>query len=248
MRAIEADIRKSKDEINALFALGGNEAKIRELKTRIKTFQSKYDEISNVTGIAKEKRRLTVKKPQNVLASGVNGGKVDIEIDELTPCLKRTKDGKIVNTSVIQVNPSKKDFSDWEFDWSLPKETGHSVYAIKADGDERIQGLVAMKSDKRNLAYHIDIVEAAPFNNPHNKLFVKKEYDGVGGHLFAEAVRKSYEEGFGGAVYFTAKSDLIEHYEKELGAFVTNRKLRMMFIDENAAKKLYERYYGGKFE
>ena len=49
MRAIEADIRKSKDEINALSALGGNEAKIKELKSRIKTFQSKYDEISDVT-------------------------------------------------------------------------------------------------------------------------------------------------------------------------------------------------------
>ncbi len=105
-----------------------------------------------------------------------------------------------------------------------------------------------MKSDERNLAYHIDIAEAAPFNNPHHKSYVKKEYDGVGGHLFAEAVRKSYEDGFGGAVYFTAKSDLIEHYQKELGAILTNPRLRLMFIDETAAMKLYERYYGGKIK
>lgn len=72
MRGLEADIRKSKDEINSLSALGGNEAKIKELKNRIKTFQNKYDEISNVTGIAKDKRRLSVQKPQNVLTSGKN--------------------------------------------------------------------------------------------------------------------------------------------------------------------------------
>lgn len=59
MRAIESDIRKSKDEINALSALGGNEAKIKDLKSRIKTFQGKYDEISDITGIAKEKRRMS---------------------------------------------------------------------------------------------------------------------------------------------------------------------------------------------
>ncbi len=74
MRANEADIRKSKDEINALSALGGNEAKIKELKNRIKTFQGKYDEISDITGIAKEKRRLTVQKPQNVLTNNTDGG------------------------------------------------------------------------------------------------------------------------------------------------------------------------------
>ena len=74
MRAIETDIRKSKDEINALSALGGNEAKIKELKSRIKTFQSKYDEIFDVTGIAKEKRRLTAQKPQNVLTSNTSRG------------------------------------------------------------------------------------------------------------------------------------------------------------------------------
>jgi len=30
--------------------------RIKELQNRIKTFQAKYDEISDVTGIAKEKR------------------------------------------------------------------------------------------------------------------------------------------------------------------------------------------------
>jgi hypothetical protein len=171
---------------------------------------------------------------------------IELKIDELTPCLRRLRDNKIVDTEVFAIKPQKDDFLDWEFDWTIPAKSGHSVYAIKAKGDERIQGLVALKSDARNIAFHVDIVEAAPFNNPHNKNYVKKEYSGVGGHLFAEAVRQSYEAGFGGAVYFTAKSDLIEHYQKELGAVLTNPRLRLMFIDEVAAKKLYERYYGGE--
>ena len=42
-------------------------------KNRIKTFKGKYDEISGVTGIAKEKRRLTVQKPQNILTNDAGG-------------------------------------------------------------------------------------------------------------------------------------------------------------------------------
>lgn len=61
MRAIETDIRRSKDEINALKALGGNDARIRQLQDRIKVFKAKYDQISDATGIdgdAEWKRRM----------------------------------------------------------------------------------------------------------------------------------------------------------------------------------------------
>ncbi len=169
-----------------------------------------------------------------------------IEIDELTPCLRRLSDNKIVSTSVFDVSPTKKEFKDWEFDWTIPKKNGFVIRGIKADGDDRFQGLVALKPDKRSSAVQIDIVEAAPFNNPHNKLFIEKEYSGIGGHLFAEAVRESFNQGFNGYVYFVAKSDLIEHYEKELGAVLVNPRLRIMAIEEGSAKKLYERYYQEK--
>ena len=101
MRAIETDIRKSKDEINALQALGGNEAKIKELKNRIKTFQNKYDEISDITGIAKEKRRLTVQKPQNVLTSNTGGG--IIKENNKKPITKIT-DNAISKVSKVSVD------------------------------------------------------------------------------------------------------------------------------------------------
>lgn len=183
------------------------------------------------------------KKP--LVNSGVSGI-INMEIDELTPCLRRLRDNQIVDTGVFKISPTKEEFTDWEFDWTVPEKNGYSVYEIKAEGDYRTQGMVALKKDKSNYAIHVDIVEAAPFNSPHNKNFVKKEYSGVGGHLFAEAVKQSYEAGFDGAVFFTAKTDLIEYYQKELGAVLVNPRQRTMFIDEEAAKKLYERYYGGK--
>lgn len=194
---------------------------------------ARYYQILNVSNVDK----YIEKYPKN--------GIINIEIDELTPCLRRMSDGKIVQTKFVEIKPTKKDFKDWEFDWTIPIKDGYSVYGLMAEGDKRIQGLIAMKPNARNYAYQIDIVEAAPFNNPHNPKFKKKEYNGVGGHLFAEAVRKSLEEGFGGAVFFTAKSDLIDYYIKELGAELTNPRLRLMFIDEDAAIKLYNRYYGG---
>lgn len=117
-------------------------------------------------------------------------------------------DGQIVNTSVVEVIPTKHDFKEWEFDWTIPRKNGYTIRGIKADGDSRIQGLIALKPDSNNYAVKIDIVEAAPFNNPHNPAFSSKEYSGVGGHLFAKAVRESFKQGFGGYVYYSATVNL----------------------------------------
>lgn len=110
MRAIETDIRKSKDEINALSALGGNEAKIKELKSRIKTFQSKYDEISDVTGIAKEKRRLTVQKPQNVLTNRVNGVIIKEDIQKTITQITDNAISKVPNVSIDGFSDEQNTF------------------------------------------------------------------------------------------------------------------------------------------
>lgn len=64
--------------------------------------------------------------------------------------------------------------------------------------------------------------------------------------LFAEAVKQSFEHGFDGVVYFKAKTDLIEHYQNELGAVLINPRERIMAIDERSAKNLYDRYNKGK--
>lgn len=62
MRACETEIRRCKDEINALKALGNSEAEIKALRQRIKTVRAKYNEIAEVTGISQEPKRMSVPK------------------------------------------------------------------------------------------------------------------------------------------------------------------------------------------
>lgn len=69
MRALETEIRKSKDEINALQAFGNSVPQIQDLQERIKAFHAKYDRIAEVTGIDKEPKRMAVQKP--IIESGV---------------------------------------------------------------------------------------------------------------------------------------------------------------------------------
>ena len=62
LRACETEIRRCKDEINALKAFGNSEAEIKELRKRIKTVRAKYNEIAEITGISQEPKRLSVPK------------------------------------------------------------------------------------------------------------------------------------------------------------------------------------------
>ena len=62
MRACETEIRKCKDEINALKAFGNSETEIKALRQRIKTVRDKYNEISEVTGVSAEPKRLSAAK------------------------------------------------------------------------------------------------------------------------------------------------------------------------------------------
>lgn len=60
MRACETEIRKCKDEINALKAFGNSDQQIKELRKRIKTVRAKYNEIADVTGLYPETKRMSV--------------------------------------------------------------------------------------------------------------------------------------------------------------------------------------------
>ena len=60
MRACETEIRRCKDEINALKAFGNSDQQIKELRKRIKTVRAKYNEIADITGISQEPKRMSV--------------------------------------------------------------------------------------------------------------------------------------------------------------------------------------------
>ena len=181
------------------------------------------------------------------LTGGRNGGTMEAEVDEMTPCLRKNATGEPVETTIRKVSPTRAMCRGWEFDWTRPERDGYEVYALRARGERAVQGMIAMRDDPENSAVKIDIVEAAPQNNPHNPLNVygTKAYDGVGGHLFAEACRQSFEKGYGGFVHFTAKTNLIGYYQAAFGAVLINPRLRVMAIDAEAAAALVRRYYGG---
>ena len=170
-------------------------------------------------------------------------GGVNVMVDELTPCLRRISDGMIVQTKVAQVHPRPGEYSGWEFDWSTIEPEGYEVKALYADGDDRVQGLVALRCDRSIRGVFVRLVESAPHNSSHNTSSQgPKEYAGVGGHLFAEAVRESIESGYNGFVAMDAKTSLIDYYRDKLGAKVLFGQ--RMFIDEGPARRLYEKYYG----
>lgn len=101
----------------------------------------------------------------------------------------------------------------WKFDWSVPHQNGDEVYELLLENDDEVQGMIALKHIREQYYTHVDIVEAAPDNVGRNG-----KYKGVGAHLFAIACKLSWDAGNEGYVQFTAKTDLVEHYMKELGA------------------------------
>jgi hypothetical protein len=68
-----------------------------------------------------------------------------------------------------------------------------------------------------------------------------KVYAGVPGNLVAFACRLSFQRGHEGNVSFVSKSQLIEHYERTLGA--SHFGGRIMIIETRAALKLIATYF-----
>lgn len=83
---------------------------------------------------------------------------------------------------------------------------------------------------------YLRLNESAPFNLGRNKVYL-----GVPGNLVAFICRISFHRGFEGYVSFTAKTQLIEHYEKTLGAI--NVGGHLMVINTDAALRLIDKYF-----
>jgi hypothetical protein len=82
----------------------------------------------------------------------------------------------------------------------------------------------------------MNLLESSPFNIGKNKL-----YEGVAGNLVAFACKVSFQKGSDGYVAFNAKTNLIKHYEENLGAY--HFKGQRMIIETEAATKLVKKYF-----
>ena len=181
---------------------------------------------------------MTYKEWYNIYIKPYKG--IDVEIDELTPCLRDAKTGEILETEYGLVKYTDvKDLhkKGWNFNWGKEFNASSAVYALKLKNDTAFQGLVSCTPDTNAGAMFLGLIESAPHNKGKNK-----KYNGVGGHLAAIIALKSFESNFDGYVYFEAKSKLFEHYEKTLGARRIGSSQRMM-IETPSAKKLIEKYF-----
>jgi hypothetical protein len=97
-----------------------------------------------------------------------------------------------------------------------------------------IQGLLSIQKESDHI--YMKMLENAPFNTGKNKL-----YEGVAGNLVAYACKLSFQYGFGGFVAFTAKTKLIEHYEKTLKAIHIGG--HRMIIPTEPSRILVQKYF-----
>ena len=164
---------------------------------------------------------------------------IEILIDKLTPCLCKKTTGELFQT-VFSVAKAEElnglQDAGWNFDWHFVSlNSVYNVYKLILKDDNKIQGLIAAEVKKN--AVYIALAESAP-----NNLGDTKEYEGVGGHLFAIAIKLALALGFGGYIYMDAKNmDLVEHYQKVLGAervYSRVHEYRMEIAEENAHKVL----------
>lgn len=164
----------------------------------------------------------------------------DFLIDRLTNSILNVISGDSFQTEVIRLTKIDIKYittdKGWNFDWKLEfVDLKKEVYKLTIVNNSNIvQGLLSLTNEEDHV--FINLIESAPFNIGKNKI-----YEGVPGNLVAYACKLSFQKGFEGYVAFTAKSKLIEHYEKTLGAI--HFKNRRMIIETHSAKALVEKYF-----
>jgi hypothetical protein len=143
---------------------------------------------------------------------------LDFIIDRLTNSIQNTISGDSFQTEISLFTKADAKIitkkNGWQFNWKTElADNSREVYKLTiVNNPGIIQGLISLTINPDHIL--MTLVESAPFNIGKNKL-----YEGVAGNLVAYACKLSFQYGFDGFVSFTAKTKLIEHYEKTLGAY-----------------------------
>jgi hypothetical protein len=173
-----------------------------------------------------------VKKSKNI--------NLDFIVDKLTNSILNTISGDSFDTEVLRLtNADLKQTTKkngWNFNWSAElKDNKKEVFKLTIPHNSNvIQGLLILTLEPDHVYMHL--LENAPFNIGQNKL-----YEGVAGNLVAHACKVSFQQGFDGFVAFTAKTKLIEHYQKTLGAYTLGG--HRMIIPTQSAQILIDKYF-----
>lgn len=179
--------------------------------------------------------------------------RLDLEIDEFTPCLRHTETGEILNTSIsIATHEDFEHVQTWRLreDWKkyLNDPEHFSVYKITLEGDTGIQGLVCFEKDHQEEQLdeneifrwiELSVVESAPHN-----VGQQKRYAGVAAHLLAIVCKNSFDSNCSGFVSFFAKNEkLFAHYQVALGANPVDDLDFRLLISSERAKELVDVYF-----
>ena len=164
----------------------------------------------------------------------------DFRIDRLTNSILNCIYGESFPTEVILL--SKNDLKQtqkkngWKFNWKHElNQPDREVYKLVTTVNPGIvHGIVSLTVKDDHVFIHV--IENAPFNQGSKKL-----YDGVAGNLVAFGCRLSFQRGNQGVVSFYAKTKLVNHYEKTLGAKLIGMQLMIIYSEE--AKILVDKYF-----
>lgn len=165
---------------------------------------------------------------------------LDFLVDDLTNSIKNRISGDSFQTEVARL--TKQDLKTvtkkvgWRFNWRTElNDNVNEVYKLTIVNNPAIvQGLISLRIESDHV--FMNLLESAPFNMGRDKL-----YEGIPGNLVAYACRVSFRHGYEGFISFTAKTKLIEHYEKTLGAYHFGG--HKMIIPTEAAQKLVDYYF-----
>jgi hypothetical protein len=146
--------------------------------------------------------------------------------------------GQKFDTVIEGIVPVAGQFKGWNFDWTEPVRKNYKTFAllIKDDSEKMIQGLIAINIEPKNKAVYGYLLESNPRNIGKSGLYI-----GVGAHLTSYGCKVAKDNGCE-AYYFDAKTDLIDHYAKTLGAKQIGQSQRMV-IEGEAFKHLIKQYY-----
>ena len=169
---------------------------------------------------------------------------IDIEIDKLAHSIENVITGDSFPMEILPL--SKPDLvhltqkNGWKFNWKKEYlQLDRDVFKLTILLNPTIiQGLISIAQKQGYLEMYL--IESAPFNYGKNKM-----HYGVAGNLVAFACKRSFELGFAGFVAFTAKTILIDHYVKTLGAVSIGGQ--RMAIGEEQASELVKRYFNDKY-
>jgi len=165
---------------------------------------------------------------------------LDFEIDKLTRSIENVVTGDSFPTEISYL--TKQDLKQvtrkngWLFNWKKELDDNtKEVYKLTiVNNPNIIQGLLSLIIETDHV--FMNLLENAPFN-----MGSKKQYEGVAGNLVAFACKVSFQHGFSGFVAFTAKTKLIRHYEKTLGAYHFGG--HRMIIATEPARILIDKYF-----